>query len=484
MNPTPPSPEPDLSPTLVIDLDGTLTPTDTLVESLLTIAKRRPTALFGIVAALTAGRAQFKRRVAEVATIRPADLPWREDLLQYLAQQRAQGRRLVLATAAHRSIADPVASHLKLFDDVIATADGENMKGRAKLEAIRANVSGRFTYAGDSRADLDVWNGADAAILVGVPVGVRRSVKVPIEREFPVDTTPASAWLRAMRPHQWVKNILVFVPLLTAFAFSQVDKLLAGVGAFLAFSLAASATYLLNDILDVENDRSHPRKRLRPFASGALQIHHGLVASLTLFVASAVVAAGVSTPFLGMLAAYVVITTSYSITLKRYVVLDVVTLALLYTMRVLAGSVAMGIRISPWLLAFSVFIFFSLALVKRCSELVVAEAAGKSSLKGRDYGVKDLVVLWPLGVGASLCSVVVLGLYIGSPDAASQYSSIEILWVLGLALMYWLSRLWIKTARGEMHDDPIVFALMNRGSRFVIAFMVAIVFLAHVVGSR
>jgi 4-hydroxybenzoate polyprenyltransferase len=272
--------------------------------------------------------------------------------------------------------------------------------------------------------------------------------------------------------HQWVKNLLLWVPLFTAFVFTDPRILQLAAQAFLAFSLVASATYISNDLWDLAADRQHARKRRRPFASGLLPIHHGVAVACGLLVLGLAMGAAVSGSFLAMLVGYVVLTTAYSWSLKRYVVLDVLMLAVLYTWRVIAGAVATGLAVSTWLLAFSVFLFFSLALVKRCAELVSLTQSDQAHSHGRDYRTQDLVVLWPMGVGAGLCSVVVFGLFAGSPETASCYADPRLLWVVAIGLMYWLTRLWVKTARGEMHDDPIVFAFKDRGSRVTVAIMV------------
>jgi len=305
---------------------------------------------------------------------------------------------------------------------------------------------------------------------------------VPVEQAWAAPQRDLRLWLGALRVHQWVKNLLIFVPLFTAVAFGDLHKSLAACGAFLAFSLAASATYIGNDLWDLDSDRVHPRKRFRAFASAQLPITHGIAAAALLLGSALVLALAVAPAFAAMLVGYIVITTAYSWTLKRYVVLDVITLAMLYTWRVLAGSVAVAVVVTPWLLAFSLFTFLSLALVKRCAELVALQQAGRTAAHGRDYQVRDLVVLWPLGVGASLCSVVVFGLYIGSPGAESQYANTQLLWLVGVGLMYWIARLWVKTARGEMHDDPLVFALRDRGSRLAVLSMVAVTLAAQWIG--
>ncbi len=459
---------------LVVDLDGTLTPSDTLVESLLRVLRHQPAALPPLLGALRHGRAHFKSAVAAHGTLAPDSLPWRAEFIDYLRAEHARGRRIVLATAAHESIAQAVAQHLGLFDAVLSTRDGHNLKGEAKLVAIRDALGPDFVYAGDARADIPVWNGGRAAILVGPARRLRAALTVPVEREFGDGGSSAGHWLRALRMHQWIKNTLVFVPLLTAFAFRDGAALAAAAGMFVAFCLAASATYMVNDVLDVDSDRRHPRKRQRPFASGALSPLQGLAAAVLLALLALGTAAAVSPRAAGLLAGYVVLTTLYSTVIKQRVLLDVIALAGLYTWRVLSGAVAISVKISPWLLVFSIFIFFSLALVKRCSELVALQRAEGSAAHGRDYGVQDLPVLWPLGVGAGLCSVVVMGMFIGSLAAAGQYASPNLLWLVGLALLYWISRLWIKTVRGQMHDDPVVFALKDRASRGVVLAMIAI----------
>jgi 4-hydroxybenzoate polyprenyltransferase/phosphoserine phosphatase len=473
---------------LVVDLDGTLTPSDTLVESAVLLVRQRPWLLFALLWWLLQGRAGFKDKVAEACRLPVVHLPWRADLLDWIHSQRTLGRKVVLATAAHRQIADDVSRALPLFDAVLSSDRDNNLKGTAKLAAIQREIGPRFTYAGDSAADLPIWAAAQSAVLVGATPSVVRQVRaspVHIEREFQLQESGGwsrlRTWLKAIRIHQWVKNALLFVPLLTSFSFTDPTRLGAAFLAFCAFCVAASGTYLLNDVWDLENDRQHPRKKERPLASGRLPLHYGVVAAFALLLAGLGLAAIVSWQFAVMLAGYICLTTTYSWVLKAYVLADVIALALLYAYRVLAGAVAINVVLSPWLLAFSVFTFLSLALVKRCSELVSLSQAGKPATRGRDYRVTDLVVLWPLGVGAGLCAVLVFCLFIGSPEARGTYGESPALWLVGVGLTYWLARMWIKTARGEMHDDPIVFALKDRGSLVVIAAMGALPVAAHFV---
>jgi 4-hydroxybenzoate polyprenyltransferase/phosphoserine phosphatase len=468
-------------PPLVVDLDGTLTPTDTLIESLIGLVKQSPLNLLRAPLHLLNGRADFKDWVASHAGISAESLPYRDSLIAYLRDEKKKGRRIVLATAAHRSIAEGVAAHLGLFDAVIATQAGRNLKGEAKLEAIRKEIGGEFAYAGDSAADAPIWRAAKAAVLVGVAPGLADSIRkdVPVEREFAAERGGPGAWLRAFRVHQWMKNLLLFVPLLTAFSFFDVGKLVTTVIAFFAFSFAASASYVLNDLWDLENDRAHPRKRLRPFASGRIPVVQGLVASAVSLVVALALASAVSRNFLLMLLLYLAITSAYSWMLKERALIDVLTLSLLYTLRILAGSVAIGIPSSSWQLAFSAFIFLSLALVKRCAELVSLEQTGQASAPGRDYRVGDLAVLWPLGVGAALSAVVVFGLFISTDETRQRYATPELLWLVALGLVYWLARLWIKTSRGKMDDDPLVYAVKDSGSVMAVSFMIAITLIAH-----
>jgi 4-hydroxybenzoate polyprenyltransferase len=342
-------------------------------------------------------------------------------------------------------------------------------------------VGGAFVYAGDNEADLPIWKAARAAVLVDVSCSrsatIRRSVIV--EREFPKERVGVAVWLRAFRVHQWLKNLLLFVPLLTAFSFMDIGKLATIALAFLAFSFAASAAYIVNDLWDLDNDRAHPRKRLRPFASASLPITHGLVAAVGALALAFVMALTVSHAFFLVLLLYLVLASGYNWVLKEYVLVDVLILSVLYTVRILAGSVAIGIATSSWLLAFSVFMFLSLALVKRCAELVSLSESGAAALRGRDYRVSDLAVLWPLGVGAALSAVVVFGLFINAPETQGRYGTPHLLWLVALGLIYWVARLWIKTCRGEMNDDPVVYAIKDRGSRVIVFAMVAVTVAAH-----
>ena len=469
---------------IVVDLDGTLTPTDTLMESVLLAVKHRPADLLLLPLWLSEGRAAFKARVAEkVSGLTTGDAwPYRADLLEYLKAEKSRGRRLVLATAAHRSIADPVALHLGLFESVIASDAKHNLKGHAKLAAIRQRVGAQFIYAGDSRADLPIWQASQGAILVDAAAPIARRLMadgIAIVHEFKRPPLRFDDWRHALRLHQWLKNSLIFVPLLTAFAFTDLHAVALVIAASLAFSLAASATYIGNDLWDLQADRSHPRKKARPFASGRIGIPAGLAVAALLMLAALALALLLPPGFLALLLLYVGLTSAYSWVLKSYVLIDVVMLALLYTLRIIAGGAASGITVSLWLIGFSIFMFLSLALIKRCAELVSMQQAGVASAAGRDYRVGDLAVLWPMGVGSGLCAVVVFALFASAPEVAARYATPALLWLVAVGLIYWLARLWIKTARGEMDDDPVVYAIRDFGSRVTVVAMLATVLTAR-----
>lgn len=471
-------------PPLIVDLDGTLTPVDTLHETLIAAVKAAPFTLVVLPLWLLKGRAHLKAEIAgrAIASFDASLLPYRIELLDYLQSEKSRGRRIVLATAAHTSIAQAVAAHLGLFDAVLASDRMRNLKGTAKLAAIQATEGACFDYAGDSAADLPIWQAAQGAILVGVSarLGARtRSSGVLVAREFAQPNTGLMEWTRALRVHQWLKNLLLFVPLLTAFAFADLPRLGAVIVGFAAFCLAASATYVGNDLWDLQHDRRHPRKRERPFAAGRIPAAAGLLVAVVMMAFALLLAAAQSKALVSLLLLYVAMTSAYSWVLKSYILIDVLLLALLYTLRIVAGSVAAGVATSLWLLGFSVFIFLSLALIKRCAELIVLDRAGGRFTGGRDYRVGDLAVLWPMGVGAGLSAVVVFALFASAPEVAARYATPQLLWLVALGLIYWLGRLWIKTARGEMDDDPLVYAVRDFGSRASIATMLLLVLAAR-----
>ncbi|MER2622430.1 MAG: UbiA family prenyltransferase [Accumulibacter sp.] len=467
---------------LCVDLDGTLLRTDLTAESLLALGKHNPLGLFGLMPSLRRGKAAFKLALADQISCDPSRLPYNCDVLAMLQVARAEGRRTVLVSASPRSWVDAVARHLDLFDDVLATDDVfTNLSGLAKAERLVRHYGEQgFDYAGNARSDLHVWRCARKAIVVTPDHGVLACAKSQADVDTVFDDRPPRlwTWLKAMRLYQWAKNLLVFVPLLGAHAWANTAAVTQVCLAFLIFGLAASSVYLLNDLLDLDEDRRHPRKRLRPFASGMLPVAHGVVATL-LLLASAVLLAGLLSPgFRAALATYYAVTLAYSFYLKKLVLIDILVLAGLYTVRLIAGGAAVNLGLSFWLLAFSVFLFMSLALVKRYTELLVQRDAGALTACGRGYHVDDFPLLQSMGVVSGYMSVLVLALYINSDTGRVLYSHIEFIWFLCLLLLFWISRVWLLAHRGQMHDDPLVFALKDRSSRAIALIAVVAVGLA------
>ncbi|MCU0906244.1 MAG: UbiA family prenyltransferase [Rhodobacteraceae bacterium] len=454
---------------LACDLDGTLCRTDTLHEALLALVSQRPWALLGLPIWLAAGKAGFKSRVADAVVIPGNALPLNEDVVAELRAARASGRRTVLVTASDRRQAEAVAAATGLFDEVHGTGGGQNLKGagKARFLADRFGVGG-YDYLGDATVDAPVWQGARQAITVGAGAHVRRVAEAanPSVRHLSPPGSQVAAMLRAMRPHQWSKNLLLFVPTLAAHDMEALGQVILG---FLAFCLTASAVYVLNDLFDLQADRAHPRKRRRPFAAGTLSAATGVGMSAGLLAMATILGLATGNPlFLGMLALYLVATFAYSLWLKRKLLVDVLMLAGLYTVRIIAGGVAAGIVLSPWLLGLSMFLFLSLAAVKRQAELMDQLATGRDSA-GRAYTVEDLPILRGMAMASCHAAVMVLALYLSSDAVQALYARPWLLWLACPLLLYWSLRMVMKAHRGLMTDDPIVFAARDPVSLAVTA---------------
>lgn len=454
---------------LVVDLDGTLLRGDLLHESVFALLRKSPLCVFRLPFWLRQGKARLKHEIARRIDLDVSTLPYNEQVLEYLRQESARGRSLILATASNERLAHQVASHLEFFDEVLASDERVNLKAETKLARVREHLDGSsFDYIGDSMADLPLWHRAERAIVVGdrgLADTVRRQVTV--ETHIPVQRPRLSVYASALRTHQWLKNLLVFVPLIAAHRFSDLPMMLELVLAFLAFSLCASSVYVLNDLIDLGDDRQHPRKRFRPFASGELSIARGCIMVPGLLGAAVAIALWLPLTFLATLAVYYATTLAYSLSFKRLEVLDIITLATLYTLRIIGGGAATGIPLTVWLLGFSLFVFMSLAVAKRCAELIVMRELGRNEPVGRGYRVRDLPLLCSVGVGAGYVAALVLTLYLTSYDVRIAYSNPVLLWVFCPMLLYWITRVWLKTYRGEMHDDPVVFAVRDGGSRIL-----------------
>lgn len=443
---------------LCVDCDGTLIATDLLHEAFFLLLKQRPLSLFFLPFWLLKGKAYLKQRMAEIVVFNFATLPYRQEVLTLIKQARAQGREVVLATASPQPWADGIALHLACFNKVIATLNGINLAGKNKAEyLVRLYGENGFDYAGDSKADLQVWQRSAGAVVVAHNNTLASKVSNLIEHIRPA---ASSVWvyIRALRVHQWLKNLLIVVPLLAAHQLSSTEGLIQAVYAFFAFSLCASSVYILNDLLDLESDRLHIRKHKRPFAAGNIPLWHGAVMVPLLLIAAFALSLLLAKAFIIVLVAYFLMTLAYSIRLKKQVIVDVMMLAGLYTMRIIAGAAATNITPSFWLLAFSMFIFLSLAMVKRYSELLITLQANQKEPAGRGYSVDDLPVLMAVGVSAGLGSVLILALYINSPETSTMYPNTHWLWLMPPLMLYWNSRIWMKAHRGQVDDDPVLFA--------------------------
>lgn len=462
---------------LCVDLDGTLIRSDMLAESALSLLRHNPLYLLRFGFWLARGKAHLKREIAQRAEVDVTTLPYEPRVLDWL-RTAAGDRRRVLCTASDQKLADAVAAHVGGFDEVLASDGSRNLSGAHKGDELSRRFGERgFDYAGNEARDLCVWNRARRAIVVNAsPALVRRAGSVSeVERVFARDGGRARAWMRALRLHQWLKNLLVFLPLLTAHLVLVPDAVLRSVLAFFSFCLCASGVYLLNDLLDLDADRRHPRKRLRPFAAGTLPITSGLVAAPLLTLAAFALALSISKLFALALAGYYVLTLAYSFGFKRIAMLDTVVLAALYTIRIIAGTAALRIGVSFWLLAFSMFLFLSLAMIKRYTELRGLLMAGDSRSAGRGYAVDDLALVQSLGSTSGYLAVLVLALYINSTASELLYRHPPVLWLLCPLLLYWISRAWLIAHRGSMHDDPVVFAVTDRTSRLLLALAVVVV---------
>jgi 4-hydroxybenzoate polyprenyltransferase len=471
-------------PTICVDLDGTLVRTDTLVEGLAQLL-RDPRRWVSALGWLFTGRAGLKKRLSEHASLDARRLPYEQSLIAYLEDQRSRGRRLVLATAADRRIAEDVNAYLKLFDEVIASDGVRNLKGRLKGDVLVGRFgAGNFTYVGNSRPDLHVWRRAGSAVLVNVPDRVANRVARITSVERRIENRPKRAWslLKALRPHQWVKNLLVFMPILTANAFRDGEAWAAAAVTFMAFCATASAVYVVNDVTDLDADRGHPRKRRRPFASGDLPVTAGLIIAPLLLLSGA--ALGVVVGTAPTILFYAVCSLAYSIKLKELPLVDVFTLAVLYTLRLFAGAEASGYGLSPWLLAFSIFLFLGLATTKRVGELIDLRRHEEHTIPRRGYHADDIAVLQAIGVSASFVSTTVLALFVQSDSVAVRYERPQLLWIVVLLMLFWQCRLWLSTARGYMPDDPIVYAAKDWVSRLIAAAVVVVFLLARGFYSR
>jgi 4-hydroxybenzoate polyprenyltransferase len=461
---------------LCIDFDGTLICAATRLEQLLRVVKSSPSSCLPLLRPGT-GKGKFWREIAARSDLEVGSQPLRRELLEWLELERRAGRQLILVVDGDQRTADTVVARLPLFDACASLDSGGGSSAERKRRTLINRFGERgFDYVGSDPADEIVWQAARRAIVIGDRALAERIGKISDLAQVLPDSRPSARdWAEALRLHQWIKNTLVFLPALLAHTILDRQIVRGSLLAFLAFGLCASSVYLINDLFDLGADRAHPRKRHRPLAAGTISARAGLRVSALLLLAAALTAIAVNPIFAAVLSCYYVLTWAYSLRLKRVALLDVIVLATLYTIRIVAGAAATGVPLSFWLLAFSVFIFLSLGFVKRYAELEGARRDGLPSGSGRAYNAGDLPLIMSLGTAAGYSAIVVIALYINSTDSQTHYRYHKPLWLICPLMLFWISRAWMVTARGRMHDDPVVFAVRDRVSLFTLGLLVLII---------
>jgi 4-hydroxybenzoate polyprenyltransferase len=477
------------SPVLCVDLDGTLIRGDVLWECVLVLLKTRPLTLFLIPFWLLSGKAFVKRQLATRTNLNPADLPYRPEVIELVRNEKSLGRRIALTTAADQGLADNISSYLGLFDEVHGSNGQLNLKGATKAAFLAHRYQGTgFEYVGDSTADVDVWRNSQGAYVVGTEARANQAAAVTeirvtfLEPELSFRTsfrTTCRTWFNAIRGHHWAKNLLLFLPLILSHNL-EAGALLRTTAAFVLYGLCASGLYVVNDLLDLHSDREHPWKKKRPFAAGEISIPEGLVASTILLGVAIGLGFTLAIEFGLLLVGYAALTMSYSLYFKKIALLDVFILSGFYTFRIVAGALISATPLSQWFLAFSTFLFLSLAMAKRYSELLNAGTLIRKGKSGRGYRAGDREVLLALGVGSSFSAVVIFSLYVHSPEVRLLYSSPEFLFLLCPVVLYWLSRTWLLAHRGELKEDPVTLAMRDPVS-YAAALVCAIVIAASII---
>ncbi|MFD2174519.1 UbiA family prenyltransferase [Rhodobacter lacus] len=445
---------------LVLDVDGTFLRTDLLYEGVWAGLGRDPLTTLGIVAAHFSNPAALKAKLAAAVPLRTDLMPVNPAVAEVAVNALAEGREVCLASASDRSLVAPLAAQHGLSPHVFASDGRVNLKGSAKAGALVAAFGPRgFLYAGNESTDMAVWSHAETAIVVGK---VSEAAALPARGigvvELPGGWAPRALWT-AIRPHQWVKNVLLLLPMIAAHRFDLATLVPILLG-MIAFSLAASAIYIVNDLLDLEADRLHPTKCRRPLASGAVPIKIGMIACVALALVALGIAAALNAGFLGIVALYMLTSLAYSLKLKRMRWVDIATLASLYTIRVVAGAAAGGVDVSIYMLIFIFPVFIALGCVKRLTELTFAK--NDERLPGRGYGRPDrgdLLNVAGLGVFGAL---LIFFLYSVSDQGRALYPDTWLLWLAMVPMGWWLIRMVMLGWFGKQDYDPIVFALRDK----------------------
>ncbi len=467
---------------LVVDLDGTLLRSDLLIETGMAFVRNHPFHIHKMAGWLVRGKIELKSRLAKSAHIDVSVLPYNAAVLEMITDARKENRKIVLATASYHTLAEQIADHLQLFDLVLATNSERNLTALKKKNVLIEHFGEfGFDYVGNSLDDISVWSSARHAYVVDPERGVQRKALAlgNVKQIIHSNESISKNCISAIRIHQWMKNALIFVPLLAAHQLMNPSLIWKGIIAFILFGLCASSVYILNDLLDLADDRHHHTKKNRAFASGRLPIKAGVIA-FPLLLGVSFTGAALLLPwnFIATLLIYYALTLAYSLYLKRQMAIDVIALATLYTLRIIAGAAALSLALTFWMLAFSMFMFLSLALVKRYAELREARINGRTAkTRGRGYYPDDLEMISSLGASSGYLAVMVLSLYIHDQATINLYSHPQIIWLACPLLLFWITRVWMLTHRGHIHEDPVVFAIRDRVS-LIIGAMFCLVFWA------
>lgn len=452
---------------LIVDLDGTLLATDTLYESFVQNFFSQPIKTLAACLELRKGKAALKTALSELGGVETRTMPKNSELVAYLEAEKANGRSIHLVTAAHQTIASQISQESGLFESATGSSKETNLKSSRKAEYLKKTYPDGFVYAGDDQADLPVWRAASAAIPVGVKPSVARSLAAqdtPIEARIDGVTKGGSLrkWLKALRLHQWSKNILLFVPIVLSHSYDNPALVLKTLLGFIIMGLVASGTYILNDLSDLSADRQHSTKHRRPFAAGAIAVQEGFLVMLILIVGGVCAAFALQPLFGAGILLYLVTTLSYSLWLKLIALLDVFILSLLYAIRVLLGLILVSAVLSAWLLAFSFFFFYSMSLAKRHVELIRSDVAPNEMIPGRGYKPSDWPLTLNLGGASAVAAIIVIVLYLTEEAFPSgSYSTTGFLWAAPVLIALWVQRIWLLAHRGDLDDDPVAFAVKD-----------------------
>ena len=464
---------------LYVDLDGTLIKSDLMFESILILLKKNLFFLFAIPVWLLKGRPYLKVQLAKRVQVPIEQVPVNEEFHEFLQKEKDRGRKLVLISASNQTVVEQVSSHFDLFNECFGSNESTNLKANNKLARIQELNNGKsFSYAGNSSADLPIWKESAEVLLVNCSQSLEGKIKTTNAKSFDSAPSQFNKLLETMRPHQWLKNLLVFVPLILSHQINQLDLLFLSIIAYVSFCLCASSVYLLNDMLDLKSDRQHTTKSKRAFAAGDLPLATGFFAGPLLFLMGVLFALLLPQSFLLVLMIYWLLTSLYSFCLKRLFLMDVITLAVLYTMRVIAGSAAISVQTTVWLITFSFFLFLGLALVKRVIELLNVIGEGKQRIEGRAYLYTHIWLLSRIGKASSATAIIVFILYITAPETIQLYSSPLILWLICPLLMYLLFRIWQFAHTQKLEEDPVLFALTDRIGQVIAVVCGALIWLA------